>query len=135
MQLQLVVPQSRPGPSLEFSNVCCVLSSPAAFDLVCRGMWFFFPTRCPKQASRRNHLNTPPTPFHPSASHPFLHSIHPVHANMLALLAVFSFSEDAPFFTGIFLMDDAAGKTDIDAMVVMDGISDAKVRRGDACCG
>lgn len=52
---------------------------------------------------------------------------------MFALLAASSFSEDDPYFTGIFLMEDAAGKTDVDAMVVMDGISDAKVTRGNEC--
>ncbi|CAM9160508.1 unnamed protein product [Ectocarpus sp. 4 AP-2014] len=36
-----------------------------------------------------------------------------------------SFSEDSPYFTGIILEEGAAGKTDIDAMVVMDGISNA----------
>lgn len=39
-----------------------------------------------------------------------------------------SFSgDDAPWFTGIYLQEGAAGKTDIDAIVVMDGISNAKV--------
>ncbi|CAM9688722.1 unnamed protein product [Scytosiphon promiscuus] len=37
-----------------------------------------------------------------------------------------SFSDEDPYFTGIILEEGAAGKTDIDAMVVMDGISDAK---------
>lgn len=56
---------------------------------------------------------------------PSRHFIHSVHA---CACAAFSFSEDDPYFTGIFLMEGAAGKTGVDAMVVMDGISNAKVR-------
>lgn len=50
----------------------------------------------------------------------FLFHVHLLHVSC-------SFSEDSPFFTGIFLEEGAAGKTDIDAIVVMDGISNAKV--------
>eukprot|EP00752_Nemacystus_decipiens_P007213 g6456.t1 len=36
------------------------------------------------------------------------------------------YSWDWPYFTGIILEEGAAGKTDVDAIIVMDGISDAK---------
>ena len=35
--------------------------------------------------------------------------------------------DDAPFTTDIQLDDDAAGNTAVNAIIVMDGISDAKV--------
>lgn len=45
-------------------------------------------------------------------------------------LSACSFNGDEPpYFTGIFLQEGAAGKTDIGAIVVMDGISNAKVSR------
>ncbi|CAM9688931.1 unnamed protein product, partial [Scytosiphon promiscuus] len=37
------------------------------------------------------------------------------------------FSEDEPYYTGVILEEGAAGNTDIDAMVVMDYISDAMI--------
>eukprot|EP00903_Cladosiphon_okamuranus_P018634 g17151.t1 len=36
--------------------------------------------------------------------------------------------DDAPYFTGIFLQEGAAGKTDVGPIVVMDGISNAKTQ-------
>lgn len=37
--------------------------------------------------------------------------------------------DDQPGVTEVFLEEGAAGKTDVDAVLVMDGISDAKVKR------
>lgn len=71
---------------------------------------------CPHDCSR---ISSPPARTTPRLSVPCL-----VVSNLC------SFSEDSPYFTGIFLEDGAAGKTDIDAIVVMDGISNAKVRQG-----
>lgn len=51
-----------------------------------------------------------------------LHSV-----DTTALMRRFSI-DDSPYTTDIQLEDDAAGKTDIGAIVVMDGISDARVR-------
>lgn len=35
--------------------------------------------------------------------------------------------DDSPYTTDIYLEEGAAGNTDVDAMIVMDGISDARV--------
>lgn len=37
------------------------------------------------------------------------------------------FSDDYPYATFFYLAEDAAGNTDVDAILVMDGISDARV--------
>lgn len=38
--------------------------------------------------------------------------------------------DDWPYNTVIFLDDDAAGNTDVDAIIVVDGVTDAVVSRG-----
>lgn len=50
-----------------------------------------------------------------------------VRLNILSSYPACSFSDDYPHRTGINLEEGAAGKTDIDAIVVMDGISDVRV--------
>ena len=44
---------------------------------------------------------------------------------------VFRASEDPPYITEFFLEDGAAGKTAIDAIIVVDGVTDAVVSGSD----
>lgn len=46
---------------------------------------------------------------------------------MLIIAFAPRFTEDSPYATFFYLDEDAAGNTDVDAMIVMDGVSDAWV--------
>lgn len=74
--------------------------------------WVVF---CDSPVASLLHCPAPPTPVL-------------VHCHVPAAPAYRFSIDDSPYTTDLILEEGAAGKTDVAALIVMDGISDARVR-------